>query len=71
VSVELFGTKVSGNVSGNVGVDFQALGARTEPNGGSVGTDNHVKIELHGVSKKLEVLTAPGPNNTNTVTVNQ
>jgi hypothetical protein len=65
VAVELFGSKVSGNFS----PDFRALGARQDVTAGVLGTDNHVRIELHGVSKHLEVVPPPDPNSTNTVTV--
>lgn len=70
VSVALYGSKVSGNL----GVNFQAFGARKEAPSGIAGTDNHVTIELHGVSKQIDVLrtaSSPDSNNTNTVTVIQ
>ena len=65
VAVELFGSKVSDNFS----PDFKALGARQDMTAGPLGTDNHVTIELHGVSKHIEVVPPPDPSSTNTVTV--
>ena len=70
VRVALWGTKVSGNQ----GVDFQAYGARSVavPSGIS-GTNNHVTIELHGVSKQIDVDAVNSlpadPSGTNTITV--
>jgi len=69
VSVALWGSKVSGNL----GVNFQAVGANQGTLSGLAGTNNHVTIELHGVSKQIDVLaTASLPfeaAGTNTVTV--
>lgn len=70
VTVTLWGTKVSGNQN----VDFQAFGARSIANPpGISGIDNHVTIELHGVSKQIDVVDVPSlpvdPTGTNTVTV--
>jgi len=69
VFVALWGSKVSGNL----GVDFQAIGANQNPRSGLAGTNNHVTIELHGVSKQIDVqATASLPAEaagTNTVTV--
>jgi hypothetical protein len=68
VSVALYGSKVSDNVGDN----FKAYGARLNADSGIAGTDNHVTIELHGVSKLLEVErigSSPDDNSTNTVTV--
>jgi len=65
VSVELIGSKVSGNTA----AEFQAFGARKGTTEGPAGTDNHVTIELQGVSKQLDVMTPSAPNGTNTVTV--
>lgn len=67
--VALWGSKVSGNL----GVNFEASGARKDAPPGVAGTNNHVTIELHGVSKQIDVLaTASLPfeaAGTNTVTV--
>ena len=64
VFAALWGSKVSGNL----GVDFEAFGAPADA--GAAATNNHVTIELHGVSESIEVLTPPADsNNTNTVTV--
>ena len=70
VSVSLWGTKISGNQH----IDFEAYGARSVANPpGISGVDNHVAIELHGVSKQLEVTTTNSlptePAGTNTVTI--
>lgn len=70
VSVALWGTKVSGNQH----IDFEAYGARSVANpAGTSGIDNRVTIELHGVSKQLEVVTTNSlpadPTGTNTVTI--
>lgn len=69
VSVALWGTKVERNL----GVNFEAFGARHLALTGLAGTNNHVTIELHGVSKRLEVVATaslpPEPAGTNTVTV--
>jgi hypothetical protein len=70
VSVALWGTRVSGNQN----VDFQAYGARSIaiPPGIS-GIDNHVTIELHGVSRQIDVDAVNSmpvdPTGTNSVTV--
>ena len=70
VTVALWGTKVSGNQN----VDFQAFGARSIANPpGISGIDNHVTIELHGVSKQIDVdavnSSPADPTGTNTVTI--
>ena len=70
VTVRFWGTRVSGNQN----VDFQAYGSRSVANPpGISGVNNHVTIELHGVSKLIEVdaiNSAPvDPAGTNTVTV--
>mgnify|MGYP001231064091 FL=1 len=70
VTVKLWGTKVYGNQN----INFQAFGSRSLANPPVLGgTNNHALIELHGVSKKIDVVaidSAPvDPNNTNTVTV--
>jgi len=69
VFVGLWGSKVSGNL----GVNFEAIGALKDAAPGVAGTNNHVTIELHGVSKQIDVqATASLPveaAGTNTVTV--
>lgn len=70
VTVKLWGTKVYGNQN----VDFQAFGIRSLTDPLELGgTDNHALIELHGVSKQINVVAIDSspedPNNTNTVTV--
>jgi hypothetical protein len=69
VSVALWGSKVSDNQ----GVNFEAYGARMEPPSAVAGTNNHVTIELHGVSKQIDVQAAASQpvdlTGTNTVTV--
>lgn len=72
VTVRLWGTKVYGNQN----IDFQAFGSRSLANPPVLGgTNNHALIELHGVSKQIDVVaidSAPeDPNNTNTVTVSR
>ena len=51
VSVALWGSKVSGNQA----ADFAAFGAIEYAVSGIAGTNNHVTIELHGVSKQIDV----------------
>ncbi|MCU0342479.1 MAG: hypothetical protein MUF28_01505 [Ignavibacterium sp.] len=70
VTVRLWGTKVFGNQN----IDFQAFGSRSLADPPVLGgTNNHASIELHGVSKQINVVaidSAPeDPNHTNTVTV--
>lgn len=69
VSVELWGSKVSGNQV----VDFEAFGAWKASAPGIAGTNNHATITLHGVSKQIDVAETPSlPSElagTNTVTV--
>jgi hypothetical protein len=70
VTVRLWGTKVAGNQN----VDFEAFGAWSEAGlPGIAGTNNHVTIELHGVSKQIDVeaiASQPAdPTGTNSVTV--
>ena len=69
VFVALWGSKVSGNL----GVNFRATGANQNPRSGLAGTNNHVTIELHGVSKQIDVQATASlpvdPTNSNTVTV--
>ena len=69
VSVALWGSKVSGNL----GVNFEAFGALEDALSGIAGTNNHVTIALHGVSKQIDVSATASlpvdPTGTNTVTV--
>jgi len=70
VQVSLWGTKVSGNQH----IDFEAYGARSVANPvGISGIDNHATIELHGVSKQIDVVVTNSlptdPSGTNSVTV--
>ena len=69
VSVELWGSKVSGNQV----VDFEAFGAWKASAPGIAGTNNHATITLHGVSKQIDVVaTSSFPTElagTNSVTV--
>ncbi len=70
LTVRLWGSKVSGNQN----VDFEAFGAWSEAGlPGIAGTNNHVTIELHGVSKQIDVVATPSapvdPTGSNTVTV--
>ena len=57
----------------NLGIDFEAIGARQVSLTGLAGTNNHVTIALHGVSKKIDVETTASqpvePAGTNTVSV--
>jgi hypothetical protein len=70
VTVRLWGCKVGGNLN----IDFQAFGAHSGPTvSGIAGTDNHVSIELHGVSKRIDVVSVDSspedPSGSNSVTV--
>jgi hypothetical protein len=70
VTVRLWGTKVYGNQN----IDFQAFGSRSLANPPVLGgTNNHAVVELHGVSKLIDIVaidSAPeDPNNTNSVTI--
>jgi len=70
VAVRLRGTKVYGNQN----IDFQAFGSRSLADPPVLGgTNNHALIELHGVSKQIDVVAIDSspedPNHTNTVTV--
>lgn len=70
VTVRLWGVKVYGNQN----INFQAFGSRSVSNPPILGgTDNHAVIELHGSSKRIDVVEVDSfpvdPNNTNTVTV--
>ena len=71
VTVALWGTKVSGNDR----VDFEAFGANLDAPVGIAGTYNHAIIELHGASKKIDVVATASrpaePAGTNTVSVNR
>ena len=69
-TVRLWGCKVAGNLN----IDFLAVGAHAGPTAsGIAGTENHVTIELHGVSKRIDVVTVDSspedPSGSNTVTV--
>ena len=70
VTVQLWGTMVAGNQK----ADFQAFGARNVGNPPGVsGVDNRTTIELHGVSKQIDVIAVNSlpldPAGTNTVTI--
>lgn len=69
VSVDLWGSKVSGNQV----VDFEAFGAWKASAPGIAGTNNHATVTLHGVSKQIDVVAmSSSPTElagTNTVTV--
>ncbi len=70
VTVRLWGCKVAGNLN----IDFQAFGAHSGPTvSGIAGTDNHVSIELRGVSKRIDVVSVDSspedPSGSNTATV--
>jgi len=74
VTVRLFGSKVDENQT-PPGIDFQAFGAHFADLSALAGTDNHVTIELHGVSAQVDpVVVGSFPDNlpgsdTNTVTI--
>ncbi|HTK55051.1 MAG TPA: hypothetical protein VL308_24325 [Gemmatimonadaceae bacterium] len=70
VTVQLWGTMVSGNQK----ADLQTFGARNTGNPpGISGVDNRTMIELHGVSKQIDVVAVNSlpldPTGTNTVTI--
>jgi len=69
VIVRLWGCKVAGNQNS----DFQAFGARSVDPSRISGVDNHTTIELHGVSKRIDVVamdSSPAdPSGSNTVTI--
>ena len=69
VVVKLWGCRVSGNQR----VDFEAWGARSSDPSRVAGVYNHAIIELHGVSKQIEVTggdSSPAdPSGTNTLTI--
>ena len=68
VVVKLWGSKIAENQQ----FDLQAFGARSSAPG-LAGSDNHAVVELHGVSKLVQLLAVdsepadPGPTNTATV----
>ena len=68
VTVRLWGCEVAGNLN----IDFQAFGGHSGATG-IAGTDNHVSIELHGVSKRIDVVSVDSspedPSGSNSVTV--
>jgi hypothetical protein len=70
VVVRLWGVRVFGNQN----IDFQAFGSRSLADPPALGgTDNHAKIELHGVSKMIPIVAIDSspedPNHTNTVSI--
>lgn len=72
VTLRFWGTKVYGNQN----IDFQAFGSRSLSNPPELGgTNNQAVIELHGVSKQIDVVAIDSspedPNHTNTVTVDR
>ena len=76
VTVRLWGCRVANNVNylrNPPGTDFQAFGARSGDPSGIAGIDNHVTIELHGVSKQIDVIAEDSVpvdrSGSNTVTV--
>ena len=69
-TARLWGCKVEGNLN----MDFQAFGAHAGPSLSDIaGTGNHVIIELHGVSKLIDVVAVDSsptdPSGSNTATV--
>ena len=59
VTVSLWGCRVADNMNPEripPGIDFLAFGARSGDPSGIAGVDNHVTIELHGLSKEIDVL---------------
>ena len=69
VSVSLWGSKATGNL----GENFEAVGAFMESLTGLAGTGNRITIHLHGVAKQTDVVATaslpPDPGNTNVVTI--
>jgi hypothetical protein len=70
ITVRLWGCKVFGNQN----ADIEAFGAWSEAGlPGIAGTNNHATIELHGVSKQIDVVATASvpvdPTGSNTVTV--
>ena len=69
VAVRLWGCRVDGNQN----IDFEAIGARSPDQSVIAGPDNHVTIELHGVSRQIDVVAEDSvpvdPSASNTVTV--
>ena len=67
--MRLWGCKVAGNQN----IDFQAFGARSGDLSGIAGIDNHTTIELHGLSKQIDVVGVDSspvdPSGSNTATV--
>lgn len=73
VTMMLWGCRVAGNVVAADDIDFLAIGARSRDRSRIAGIDNHVTIELHGVSKQIDVMAVDSspadPSGSNTVTV--
>ena len=69
VTVKLWGC----NVSGNQRLDFEAWGARSSDPLRVAGIDNHAIVELHGISKRIDVVggnsSPANPDGTNTLTI--
>ena len=69
VIVRLWGCTVTGNQR----VDFEAWGARSSAPSRVAGTENHAIVELHGVSKHIDVVgggsSTADPSGSNTLTV--
>ena len=70
VVVRLWGSRISQNQQ----FDFQVFGARSSVNPpGPAGTDNHAVVDLHGVSKSIQLVAVDSepadPGGTNTATV--
>ncbi len=69
VVVRLWGCRVTGNQR----ADFEAWGAHSSDPSRVAGVDNHAIIELHGVSKRIDVMggdSSPAdPSGTNTLTI--
>jgi len=69
VAMRLWGCKAQGNQH----FDFEVYGARSRDPGIIAGVDNHTTIELHGVSKRIDILSVDSspvdPSGTNTSTV--
>jgi len=69
VAMRLWGCKVEANQN----ADFEAYGAQSRDPAKIAGVDNHTTIELHGVSKRIDVLSVnsspvdPSGSNTSTV----
>lgn len=69
VSVGLWGSKSEASL----GPDIEAIGAWMESLTGVAGTGNQVTVQLHGVSKQVDVSATASvpldPGNTNVVTI--